>query len=197
MYSYAAKLEGPWSPWKEFAAPGSKTYESQSSAILPLGNQALYMGDRWCPSNLAQSTYVWLPLEKHNHRITMTNWQCWSLDVTTESWANLTTKHHYKDEKVVPGASFSCHIHSDVAKRITFCILYTNVASQGQQVVVNVNNFSHKVDFLPTGDGKQGVKETGETVLHCNLLPNMSNIITMEAIPEDLDIYGLVVCSET
>ena len=46
QYSTATKLSGPWSAWKSFADSGSKTYTSQTTYVLPVGNNFIYMGDR-------------------------------------------------------------------------------------------------------------------------------------------------------
>jgi hypothetical protein len=58
---------GPWSPMKKFAPAGSKTFDSQTTFVLPVegerGTTYIYMGDRWKPKDLANSTYIWLPLK--------------------------------------------------------------------------------------------------------------------------------------
>ena len=61
--STAERLEGPWGEWADIAPPGSATFDSQVSAVVPLGgDQFLYVGDRWLKDDLANSPAVWLPM---------------------------------------------------------------------------------------------------------------------------------------
>lgn len=62
MWTSAAALEGPWDPWQPIAAPGANTFESQVSVVAPVGDGYVYIGDRWNPALLAESSAVWLPL---------------------------------------------------------------------------------------------------------------------------------------
>lgn len=65
--SSAAALSGPWSSWSDIAPPGSATFDSQISCVLPLGDAGstsfMYIGDRWNRDDLFGSPAVWLPLE--------------------------------------------------------------------------------------------------------------------------------------
>lgn len=67
QYLTAASLAGPWSEPRDFAPPDSHTFGSQSTNLLKVaGTQrttVIYLGDRWDPYNLADSRYVWHPLE--------------------------------------------------------------------------------------------------------------------------------------
>lgn len=44
-YAYADRMEGPWSEVFDFG--DATTYHSQPTAVLPLGDQYIYIGDRW------------------------------------------------------------------------------------------------------------------------------------------------------
>ncbi|KAF2749331.1 carbohydrate-binding module family 35 protein [Sporormia fimetaria CBS 119925] len=77
VYSTATKISGPWSAWKTFADSGSNTYASQTTFILPVGNNFMYMGDRWKKDNLMRSTYIWLPLQISGTTATMKNAVNW------------------------------------------------------------------------------------------------------------------------
>jgi hypothetical protein len=46
VYSTATSIFRPWSAWREFANNGANIYHLQSTFILPVGNTAVYMGDR-------------------------------------------------------------------------------------------------------------------------------------------------------
>lgn len=66
VYATATSLSGPWSGFTTFAPAGSRTFDSQTSSVVPVsgssGTTYLYIGDRWNPSDLNSSTPVWLPL---------------------------------------------------------------------------------------------------------------------------------------
>ena len=69
-------------PWTELDNPAQGpesdvTFRSQSTYVLevtPGSGQFIYIGDRWNPDNLADSRYIWLPLQYDNGRFTM-SWQ--------------------------------------------------------------------------------------------------------------------------
>ncbi|HMR49728.1 MAG TPA: family 43 glycosylhydrolase [Arachnia sp.] len=61
-YATATDLAGPWTPWRCFAPAGTATFDSQISAVVPVGSGYLYAGDRWIRGDLAESPAVWLPL---------------------------------------------------------------------------------------------------------------------------------------
>ncbi|KAI1075975.1 carbohydrate-binding module family 35 protein [Whalleya microplaca] len=79
VYSTSTALSGPWSAWATFADAGSKTYTSQTTFVLPLGEDggAVYLGDRWVSGNLMASTYVWLPLTIEGTSVRMANQVSW------------------------------------------------------------------------------------------------------------------------
>ena len=67
MYVSSESLSGPWERHETFAPEGSKTWNSQTSFILPVvnGNDTtfVYMGDRWSfPKQRSAATYVWQPI---------------------------------------------------------------------------------------------------------------------------------------
>lgn len=67
QYATATTLAGPWSTWRGFAPAGSRTFESQVSAVVPIGEgRYLYVGDRWNRDDLGNSPAVWLPITLDN-----------------------------------------------------------------------------------------------------------------------------------
>ncbi|QGG57123.1 family 43 glycosylhydrolase [Paenibacillus sp. B01] len=64
MYSTATSLNGPWSALQPIGDPS--TFYTQPAFIFTIqgssGSNAIYVGDRWNPSALGDSRYVWLPL---------------------------------------------------------------------------------------------------------------------------------------
>ncbi|KAA1467570.1 Arabinanase/levansucrase/invertase [Dentipellis sp. KUC8613] len=59
----ASSLSGPWSSQADIAPEDTRTYFSQNAYDLPLGSNAIYMGDRWRPDLLGSSRYIWYPLD--------------------------------------------------------------------------------------------------------------------------------------
>jgi hypothetical protein len=98
--SYNADITDPhgWTPIKDengkilpnFTFGNNSTYYSQSTNIMKLtkpdgSNSYVYMGDRWRPSQLSDSRYVWLPIAfneaEHNASATFTTG--WKLNAET------------------------------------------------------------------------------------------------------------------
>ncbi|KAL5397776.1 hypothetical protein PMIN02_002063 [Paraphaeosphaeria minitans] len=97
-YGTATNISGPWSAWKTFADSGSKTYSSQTNYILPVGNNFMYMGDRWFSSNLMRSTYVWLPLAISTTTASMSNAVNWTVDASSGSITSGPSESTYEGE---------------------------------------------------------------------------------------------------
>jgi len=90
QYITATSLTGSWSSWTDFAAPGTNTYNSQTTFVLPIvgsqGTTFMYMGDRWTPSSLGTSPYIWLPLQVSGANIATTWHNSWTIDTSTGLW---------------------------------------------------------------------------------------------------------------
>jgi len=68
--SVADRITGEWTPLgnpcRGSEEENSTTFRSQSTCVLTVdekNNRFIYMGDRWTPDNLANSRYIWLPVE--------------------------------------------------------------------------------------------------------------------------------------
>jgi hypothetical protein len=67
----SAVADSPWGPWRELGNPcvgddADTTFHSQSTFVLPVAGAEpgfIFMADRWSQWDLADSRYVWLPLE--------------------------------------------------------------------------------------------------------------------------------------
>jgi hypothetical protein len=190
FYSTASSLSGPWSNWKLFADKGSKTYASQTTFVLPVGDGFVYMGDRWVSENLMRSTYVWLPLQIDGTTASMNNAVNWVLDLKTGATISGPAEKAYEGEAATfsGGAkSISCsgcsggkaagyvggsgsgavtlgNIQSSVATRTTIRIKYLNGDKSQRYADVNVNGKAQKVAFLPHGGG-----DPGSSVVHVDL----------------------------
>lgn len=98
------------SAWRTFAQEGSNTYTSQTAYVLPVGDGsgAFYLGDRWVPSNLGASTYVWLPLAIDGETVSMDDYVSWVPNVSGEGegaqqWAAPPAETEYEAETATYG----------------------------------------------------------------------------------------------
>lgn len=74
-------LAGPWSAQQDIAPSATRTWYSQNAFDLPLGANAIYMGDRWRPDLLGSSRYVWYPLDFSSGAPQIVHADVWSVDV--------------------------------------------------------------------------------------------------------------------
>ncbi|MCD8048080.1 MAG: family 43 glycosylhydrolase [Clostridia bacterium] len=58
--SYANSIEGRWSAIENFG--DAVTYNTQPTYVLKLGDNYIYVGDRWDPTDYDNSGYVFLPI---------------------------------------------------------------------------------------------------------------------------------------
>jgi hypothetical protein len=69
-FATAPTAAGPWSDWRDFAPPGTATFDSQTSTIVPVSGMGstsyVYVGDRWIRDDLFNSAPVWLPMQIGN-----------------------------------------------------------------------------------------------------------------------------------
>ncbi|KAK8071087.1 carbohydrate-binding module family 35 protein [Apiospora hydei] len=190
VYSYATSLAGPWSSWKTFANSGSKTYNSQTNYILPLGgSEAIYMGDRWISNNLMRSTYVWLPLSISGTTITMSDRVNWVPDVAAGTWAAGPSETSPEGESgtLAGGAwTLSCGSCSGVtgvksgrAGRTTLRIKHLNGDSSQRSAVVTVNGKAQTVAFLPSENGNSA---PATSVVHAEMNAGSGNTIVIAGV---------------
>ncbi|MZQ83846.1 family 43 glycosylhydrolase [Paenibacillus sp. 5J-6] len=82
--NYHVSTNGMFGPWEDKGDPfvddwKGTTHESQSTHVLPyrdgngdlVPNKFIFMADRWYPSDLKDSRYVWLPIELNNENRTI------------------------------------------------------------------------------------------------------------------------------
>ncbi|PSN65528.1 galactan 1,3-beta-galactosidase [Corynespora cassiicola Philippines] len=204
VYSTATNIAGPWSAWKTFADSGSKTYTSQTTFVLQVGNNFMYMGDRWIKDNLMRSTYIWLPLQISGTTATMKNAVNWIPNVQTGSMNAGPSETTYEGEtaqlaggaKTVscsgcsnkssagyiggpdnPGTVSFADVKSDATTRTTIRIKYLNGDSSQRYADVSVNGgASQRVAFLPSGGS-----EPASGVLHADMKSG-SNTIRIQGV---------------
>jgi hypothetical protein len=87
QYATATSIAGTWTAWRSFAPSGTNTCNSQTTQILPVTGTTttsyVFLGDRWNPSALADSRYVWQPLTISGTTVTMTCQASWTIDTAT------------------------------------------------------------------------------------------------------------------
>ncbi|MFF5372763.1 RICIN domain-containing protein [Streptomyces sp. NPDC013187] len=90
VYSTATSLSGPWSSYKNFAAPGTNTYNSQTANIITVqgtsGTTYIYAGDRWNTNDLGNSQLIWLPMTIRGTTVNVGQYPTWSLDTAAGTW---------------------------------------------------------------------------------------------------------------
>ncbi|MEQ4209829.1 glycoside hydrolase family 43 protein [Actinopolymorpha sp. B9G3] len=85
-YATATEILGTWTDrGNPISGPGAgDTYRSQSTNVIPYDrqqNKFIFMGDRWTPSTLATSPYVWMPMSfGENGTLTIGPDAEWQLD---------------------------------------------------------------------------------------------------------------------
>ncbi|KAH7401747.1 galactan 1,3-beta-galactosidase [Phaeosphaeria sp. MPI-PUGE-AT-0046c] len=190
-YSTSTSLSGPWSGWKKFADSGSNTYASQTTFVLPVGNNNfVYMGDRWVSDNLMRSTYVWLPMKIEGTSASVKNAVNWVLDAKSGSSASGPEEKQYEGESgtLSNGAKVqSCsgcsggnavgylggssggsvvlgNVQSGVAGRTTLRLKHLNGDKSQRVADVSVNGKTQRVAFLPHGGG-----DPASSVVHVDL----------------------------
>ncbi|KAF2131272.1 carbohydrate-binding module family 35 protein [Dothidotthia symphoricarpi CBS 119687] len=197
MYSTATSLSGPWSAWKKFADSGSNTYSSQTTFVLPIGDNFMYMGDRWVSDNLMRSTYVWLPLQISGTTATMKNAVNWVVDPASGSMTGGPSETQYEGESATlsNGArSISCstcsnsnaagyiggasqgmvvfsNVNSAATTRTTIRIKHLNGDSAQRYADVSVNGKTQRLAFLPHGGG-----DPASSSLHADLKQGANEI---------------------
>ncbi|WP_020119044.1 RICIN domain-containing protein [Streptomyces canus] len=91
IYATATSLSGPWSAFRNFAAPGTHTYGSQTANVITVqgtsGTTYLYAGDRWDTSDLGASKLIWLPLTIRGTTVNLGQYPTWSLDTAAGTWS--------------------------------------------------------------------------------------------------------------
>ncbi|MFI5821846.1 RICIN domain-containing protein [Streptomyces rishiriensis] len=91
VYATATSLGGPWSAFRNFAAPGTHTYGSQTANVITVqgssGTAYLYAGDRWDTSDLGASKLIWLPMTIRGTTVNVGQYPTWSLDTAAGTWA--------------------------------------------------------------------------------------------------------------
>jgi hypothetical protein len=89
-YTTSTSLARGWAAWKLFAPKGTRTFNSQTTFVLPVvgsqGTTFVFMGDRWIPGSLGTSPYIWLPLTVKGTKVSLAWHARWFIDTATGRW---------------------------------------------------------------------------------------------------------------
>ena len=94
-YSSATSLTGTWTSHGNFCPSGSKTWESQDTAVVTVagtsGTTYIYVGDRWVNGHLPASTLVVQPFTVSGSTESIPTYNpIWNLDVAAGTWSAVT-----------------------------------------------------------------------------------------------------------
>lgn len=194
-YATASSLSGTWSSFQNFAPAGTNTYSSQTTYILPVGNNIMYMGDRWISSNLVGSSYVWLPISISGTTASIpTNYVNWN----PSTFGGAPSEYSYEGEAAtltsgarqvtcngcsggaaagyIGGSSngqASFSVRSDATTKSSVRIKYTNGDNSFRYAKATVNGAAQNLAFIPTGGGTSVLSAT----LNCNLNQGQNQIV--------------------
>lgn len=91
-YYTATSLKGPWTKRGFFCPPGTLTWNSQTTFVLPVVGSKdttyMFMGDRWSfPKQASAATYVWQPLTISGNSLSIPKYyEAWKVDLGTGSY---------------------------------------------------------------------------------------------------------------
>lgn len=175
------------------------------------------MGDRWQPSNLMRSTYIWLPLDISGSRVTLKNRSSWVPNVKEKTWSDSPASTQIEADKATlsGGAkTVSCSgcsggqavgwvggpsggkltfsgIQGSGNQQATVRIAYANGDETERYANVVVNGRAQKLAFLPTGGGQSA----GDSSLNCELVAGSGNAIVIEGLDgaygPDVDLVSI------
>ncbi|KAI0079984.1 galactan 1,3-beta-galactosidase [Panus rudis PR-1116 ss-1] len=101
----ASSLSGPWSSQADIAPSAVRTYFSQNAYDLPLGSNAIYMGDRWRPSLLGSSRYIWYPLDFSSGSPTLVHADVWSVNIQAGTYSVASGTTYEAESGTLGGAA--------------------------------------------------------------------------------------------
>ncbi|KAI0267698.1 galactan 1,3-beta-galactosidase [Gloeopeniophorella convolvens] len=93
-YLFASHTSG-WDPnankffqaTADIAPSATRTYFSQNNYDMPLGTNAIYMGDRWRPDLLGSSRYIWYPLDWSSGAPQIVHADVWTVDLNAGTYS--------------------------------------------------------------------------------------------------------------
>ncbi|TFY63401.1 hypothetical protein EVJ58_g3275 [Rhodofomes roseus] len=216
-YFYADSISGTWSSQADIAPEDTKTYNSQNAYDLPLGTNAIYMGDRWESSLLGNSRYVWYPLSWSSGDPQIVFADLWTVDLDAGTYTVLNGTAYAASAGTLSGSAELLGSNSTyngnegvgylgdggsvtltvpgIGADQWLALYYANADSTWRNVTVSVNNGSSVVVDQPNTGGVHVVLSVPVQV-HLN---EGSNTITFGADQSNYagDLYEVIVYTQT
>ncbi|KDR85274.1 hypothetical protein GALMADRAFT_131985 [Galerina marginata CBS 339.88] len=102
----ASTLAGPWSAQADIAPESVRTYFSQNAFDMSIqSNLSIYMGDRWRPTLLGSSTYIWYPLSWSTGVPQIVPADVWSIDLATGTYTAASGVSYEAESGTVSGSA--------------------------------------------------------------------------------------------
>ncbi|ESK88955.1 glycosyl hydrolase family 43 protein [Moniliophthora roreri MCA 2997] len=104
-YFRASSLSGSWSAQADIAPQLTRTYFSQNTFDMLLGNNGIYMGDRWRPSLLGSSRYMWFPLSWDSGNPQIVPADVWSVNVAAGTFSVASGTTYEAESGTISGSA--------------------------------------------------------------------------------------------
>ncbi|PPQ67384.1 hypothetical protein CVT25_005963 [Psilocybe cyanescens] len=102
----ASSLAGPWSSQADIAPEPVRTYFSQNAFDMPIQSSfAIYMGDRWRPSLLGSSSYIWYPLTWNTGVPQIVPADVWSVNLAAGTYTAASGTAYEAESGTVSGSA--------------------------------------------------------------------------------------------
>ncbi|KAG6891103.1 hypothetical protein C0995_014193 [Termitomyces sp. Mi166 len=102
----ATSLAGPWSTQADIAPSATRTYFSQNTFDMLINNNlAIYMGDRWRPSLLGSSRYIWFPLSWSTGIPQIVHTDVWSIDLSSGTYTTAAGVSYEAESGTISGSA--------------------------------------------------------------------------------------------
>ncbi|KAJ3837773.1 galactan 1,3-beta-galactosidase [Lentinula raphanica] len=192
----ASSLAGPWSSQVDIAPEDTNTYYSQNAYDMPLGTNAIYMGDRWDVSALGSSTYIWFPLSWSSGLPVIVEADVWSVDLAAGTYtiatgttyeaesgtlggsAELLTDSSYSGGKAVgflgDGGTLTMNNIVGIGEAQWVSLYYANGDSTWRNTTLSVNGGANVVIQQPSSGGGHVIQSVPVKVN----LKNGANVLT-------------------
>ncbi|KAJ7356804.1 galactan 1,3-beta-galactosidase [Mycena albidolilacea] len=101
----ASSISSAFSAQADIAPEPVRTYFSQNNYDFPLGTNAIYMGDRWRPTLLGSSRYIWLPMSWTSGSPQLIWADVWSVNLAAGTFSVATGTSYEAENGVVAGSA--------------------------------------------------------------------------------------------
>jgi len=101
----ASSISSAFSAQSDIAPEPVRTYFSQNAFDLALGTNGIYMGDRWRPTLLGSSRYIWLPMSWASGSPQLIWADVWTVNIAAGTFTAATGTSYEAENGVVSGSA--------------------------------------------------------------------------------------------